>query len=114
MSKFHQIIRYPVITEKSTKMRSDEHDDQGDQKNKKKKCNKYVFKVALDATKTEIKEAVHKALGVELEAIEAVNTMIVKGKKKRQGRSEGYSPDWKKAIVRLKAGHVIDKLSISV
>jgi large subunit ribosomal protein L23 len=65
-----------------------------------------VFEVALGATKADIKEAVQNIFSVE---VEAVNTMIVKGKKKRVGRNEGYRPDRKKAIVKLKTGQTIAK-----
>jgi large subunit ribosomal protein L23 len=68
--------------------------------------NKYVFEVALGATKIEIKEAVQKLFSVD---VEDVNTMVVKGKKKRTGRNVGYRPDRKKAIVKIKAGQNIDK-----
>jgi large subunit ribosomal protein L23 len=92
MSKYHAIIKYPSITEKNTNLRSDQ--------------NKFVFEVAVGATKADIKEAVQKLFSVD---VEAVNTMIVKGKKKRQGRNAGYRPDRKKAIVKLKAGQNIAK-----
>ncbi|MCL2181967.1 MAG: 50S ribosomal protein L23 [Chitinispirillia bacterium] len=92
MSKYHEIIRYPSITEKNTNLRSGQ--------------NKYVFEVALNATKADIKEAVQKLFEVD---VEAVNTMVVKGKKKRMGRNVGYRPDRKKAIVRIKAGQNIAK-----
>jgi len=90
MSKYHSIIKYPSITEKNTNLRSDQ--------------NKFVFEVALDATKADIKEAVQKLFSVD---VVAINTMVVKGKKKRMGRNVGYRPDWKKAIVKLKAGQNI-------
>jgi len=90
MSKYHAIIRYPSITEKNTNLRTDQ--------------NKFVFEVALDATKADVKEAVQKIFSVD---VEAVNTMIVKGKKKRMGRNVGYRPDRKKAIVKLKQGQTI-------
>jgi len=90
MSKYHAIIKYPSITEKNTNLRSDQ--------------NKFVFEVATEASKADIKEAVQKLFNVD---VVAINTMVVKGKKKRQGRNVGYRPDWKKAIVKLKAGQNI-------
>ena len=61
---------------------------------------KYTFEVAVDAGKTEIKMAVEQAFdGVK---VESVNTMHVKGKVKRQGRTQGRRPERKKAIVTLK------------
>ena len=56
--------------------------------------------VAKDANKTEIKLAVEKIFGVK---VESVNTVTCKGKLKRMGRNQGYTPDRKKAIVTLKA-----------
>ena len=61
---------------------------------------KYTFKVADFANKIEIKKAVEQLFGVK---VEKVNTISVKGKKKRMGRSEGYTSDWKKAVVTLTA-----------
>lgn len=92
MSKFHQIIRYPSITEKNTIL--------------KEKQNRYVFEVMRGATKPQIREAVESLFGVQ---VVDVNTMIVKGKKKRMGRFSGYRSDWKKAIVKLVEGQSIAK-----
>ncbi len=61
---------------------------------------KYSFIVAKSANKTEIKLAVEKLFNVQ---VESVNTVNCKGKLKRMGRNEGYTPDYKKAIVQLKA-----------
>jgi large subunit ribosomal protein L23 len=61
---------------------------------------KYTFRVANFANKIEIKKAVEQLFNVK---VEKVNTISVKGKKKRMGRSEGYTSDWKKAIVTLTA-----------
>lgn len=52
------------------------------------------------ADKKQIKAAVEKLFNV---SVESVNTVNCKGKKKRMGRNEGYTPDYKKAIVQLKA-----------
>ena len=79
------IIVRPIITERSMEGISD---------------RKYTFRVANFANKIEIKKAVEKLFGVK---VEKVNTISVKGKKKRMGRSEGYTSDWKKAIVTLTA-----------
>ncbi len=92
MSKYHAIIRYPSITEKNTLARETE--------------NKYVFEVLKTASKPEIKTAVEKLFNV---SVESVNTMIVKGKKKRMGKFSGYSSDWKKAIVKIQQGQKIEK-----
>ena len=60
---------------------------------------KYAFIVKKDANKTEIKLAVEKLFGVQ---VASVNTVTCKGKLKRMGRNQGYTPDRKKAIVTLK------------
>ena len=60
---------------------------------------KYSFVVAKNANKTQIKLAIEEIFGVK---VEKVNTANVSGKLKRQGRYEGYTPDYKKAIVQLK------------
>ena len=84
MRNAYDIIRRPIITEQSM--------EQTDIK-------KYVFEVSKDAGKIEIKKAVEEVFGVK---VAKVNTLIVKGKEKRQGRTPaGYTATWKKAIVRL-------------
>ena len=66
-----------------------------------------VFKVARDANKIEIKNAVESLWNVK---VDSVRTVLVKGKKKRTGRFEGRRQDWKKAYVSLKEGYDIDFL----
>ena len=63
-------------------------------------AKRYTFVVAKSANKTAIKLAVEKLFGVQ---VESVNTVNCKGKLKRMGRNAGYTPDYKKAIVQLKA-----------
>jgi large subunit ribosomal protein L23 len=63
-----------------------------------------VFEVAKSAKKPDIKESVEKIFNV---SVESVNTILVKGKKKRMGRNVGYRSDWKKAIVKVKEGQSI-------
>lgn len=86
----YDVIRAPVVTEKSTRM--SEH-------------NQVVFKVRLDATKPQIKAAVEGVFGVK---VTAVNTLIQKGKQKRFRGRVGYRSDVKKAIVTLAPGQNID------
>ena len=62
---------------------------------------KYTFEVARGAGKIEIAGAVEKLFGVK---VQKVNTMNMTGKLRRQGRHQGYTSDWKKAIVTLKEG----------
>ncbi|GAB7387294.1 50S ribosomal protein L23 [Bacillaceae bacterium] len=83
MKSPHDIIKRPIITEKSTDLMNEK---------------KYVFEVDIKANKTEIKQAVEKIFGVK---VAKVNTMRVPGKKKRFGRFEGKTSEWKKAIVKL-------------
>jgi large subunit ribosomal protein L23 len=85
-----QTILSPVITEKSTQ--ASEH-------------NQVVFRVRIDATKPEIREAVEGLFEVK---VTAVNTLRVKGKTKRFRGRPGRRPDWKKAIVTLAEGQSID------
>jgi large subunit ribosomal protein L23 len=65
----------------------------------------YVFRVVPDATKREIGRAVESLFSVEVDQVQVVN---VKGKRKRFGQRFGKRNDWRKAYVRLKAGHEID------
>ena len=68
--------------------------------------NEYVFKVDPRANKLEIKEAVEKLFGKK---VEAVRTLNVSGKVKRERRADqGKTASWKKAIVRLKDGETLD------
>jgi large subunit ribosomal protein L23 len=75
----------PVVSERSMELVQD---------------RKYTFRVAKTANKVEIGKAVEEIFGVE---VEKVATMNVLGKWKRMGRTRGKRPDWKKAIVKLKA-----------
>lgn len=78
-----EIIVAPIITEKSNDLLQD---------------GKYTFKVNKNATKVEIANAVEKLFGVK---VLKVNTMNIKGKKKRVGYSQGRTASWKKAIVKI-------------
>ncbi len=80
----HDIIIRPIITEKTM----------GGMPNKK-----YTFKVAKSAGKIEIAKAVEEVFKVK---VEKVNTVNVRGRLRRRGRTQGYTPDWKKAYVTLK------------
>ncbi len=82
----HDIIRRPIITEKSMDQVAD---------------RKYTFEVAKGANKIEIKKAVEEIFKVE---VERVTTMNYKGKPKRQGMHFGKRADWKKAVVKLTPG----------
>ncbi|HKJ70477.1 MAG TPA: 50S ribosomal protein L23 [Gammaproteobacteria bacterium] len=86
-----QVLRRPLVTEKSTRVRAE--------------ANQLAFEVATDASKREIKKAVEDRFGVR---VEKVTTANVKGKPKRFGRIQGRRSDWKKAYVRLAEGQDID------
>ena len=73
-------------------------------------ANQITFKVAKDATRPEIKEAIEKIYGV---AVKNVTVLNVKGKMKRSLRGISKRPGWKKAYVRLEEGQDIDFSSIS-
>jgi len=86
----HEILRRPVITEKSTMLGESGH---------------YVFEVARDANKIEIRRAVEAVFKVD---VEAVNVSHVHGKMRRMGRSTGMTSSWKKAVVTLRKGQKIE------
>ena len=85
-----QVIRRPLITEKTTIARE--------------KGEVVVFEVAAAATKIDVRRAVEKLFNTK---VASVRTQIQHGKFKRQGRFEGQRSDWKKAWVRLKAGEKV-------
>ena len=82
-----EVIRRPLITEKTTRQRED--------------SQTIVLEVALRATKVEVKQAVERLLGAK---VASVRTAMNHGKIKRQGQFSGRRPDWKKAYVRLRSG----------
>ena len=82
----HDIIRRPIVTERSMDQVAD---------------RKYTFEVARGANKIQIKKAVEEIFKVE---VEIVTTMNYIGKPKRQGVFSGKRADWKKAVVKLKEG----------
>ncbi|SLN73208.1 50S ribosomal protein L23 [Roseivivax jejudonensis] len=89
-AEHYDVIRKPVITEKST-MASEN--------------NAVVFEVAMDSTKPQIRDAVEALFGVK---VKAVNTAIHKGKVKRFRGQKGRRADTKKAYVTLVEGNTID------
>jgi large subunit ribosomal protein L23 len=87
----HDVLIQPLLTEKITAMREG--------------SNKVGFMVRPDANRIEIKRAVESVLNVK---VLRVNVMTMPGKVKRMGRFAGKRPDWKKAIVTLKAGEKLE------
>ncbi|OPX84424.1 MAG: 50S ribosomal protein L23 [Pelotomaculum sp. PtaB.Bin104] len=90
MKNPRDILRKPLVTEKSTSLLKD---------------NKYTFVVDINANKVEIRQAVESIFKVK---VEKVNTMRVKGKIKRVRRVPGKTPDIKKAVVTLRDGDRIE------
>ncbi|MCK5697094.1 MAG: 50S ribosomal protein L23 [Gammaproteobacteria bacterium] len=72
------------------------------------KNNQYVFKVAIDAKKPEIKKAIESIFEV---SVTNVQTSIAKGKVKRFGQKTGRRKDWKKAYITLAEGSTIEMMS---
>ncbi len=91
--KLTDVIRRPLITEKTTVARE--------------QSTVVVFAVASEATKIDVKRAVEKLLGAK---VQSVRTGIMHGKVKRQGRFAGQRSDWKKAWVRLRAGEKVPEM----
>jgi large subunit ribosomal protein L23 len=85
-----QVLRFPIVSEKSTKMADN--------------YRQFAFKVLPDATKPEIKQAVEYLFNVK---VKHVQTVRVKGKRKRFGRVMGQRNTWKKAYVGLEEGYDI-------
>ncbi len=85
--KMQDIIRRPLITEKTTLQRE--------------LANTYAFEVAMGANKIEVRKAVEAQFKVK---VAEVRLARMHGKERRQGRYAGHRPDWKKAYVRLAEG----------
>lgn len=86
----YEVLRRPIISEKATLLQEG---------------NKYVFEVAKETNKVQIKQAVELAFKVK---VSKVNVIIIPGKTKRMGRREVTSSPWKKAVITLGPG---DKIS---
>jgi large subunit ribosomal protein L23 len=100
MAELHlyDVIRRPVITEKSTAMVDEE--------------NKYVFEVDLKANKIQIKEAVEEIFELEGQVLK-VHTMLMPAKRGRRGRNWYIrSRQWKKAVVTVETGVTIELFSV--
>ncbi len=85
--KLTDVIRRPLVTEKTTTLRED--------------GRTVVFEVARDANKVQIRQAIEQLLGAKVSEVRTANAH---GKMKRQGRFVGRRSDWKKAYVRLREG----------
>jgi len=91
MSSLHRTIVRPIVTEQS----SAAYQERGE----------YTFRVASDATKTTIRNAVEQLFGVKVTGVWTSNQ---RGKARRVGQQIGRRPHWKKAVVKLKDGDTID------
>jgi large subunit ribosomal protein L23 len=91
MRTVYEVIRRPIISEKSTALAE--------------VAGRYAFEVALKSNKQEIKDAVHQLFHVK---VKEVRTMIMHGKVKRVGRFETKKENWKKALVSLAEGQKIE------
>lgn len=88
-----KIILGVIVTEKSERLKQEEG------------C--YTLRVKRDANKIQIREAVEQMFKVHVTDVRLMN---FQGKKRRMGMFEGYRPDWKKAVVKLRKGEKIDGL----
>lgn len=93
----YQIVRRPLITEKSVDVRE--------------RHRTLCFQVSPGATKIEIREAVEEIFKELRGKIEAVHTANFHGKVRRRGTRSGRRPDWKKAYVKVKAGTQLPEYS---
>ena len=97
MRSVWQVIKGPIITEKALEMKEDveSYGRAGTE------SQLLTLRVAAEATKTEIREAVEQVFGVKVHSVRTIN---MPGKVKRVGRYEGRRNDWKKAYVRIAPG----------
>jgi large subunit ribosomal protein L23 len=94
----YDVIRRPVITEKSTAMADED--------------NKYVFEVARNANKIQVKEAIEEIFELEGKVL-SVNTMNMPAKRGRRGRNSYIrSRAWKKAVITLEDGVSIELFNV--
>ena len=87
MPTLHEVIKRPLVTEKGV--------------TKKESERTLCFEVAVDANKTQIRQAIQSLFKVKVADVRTATTV---GKLRRRGRFAGYRSDWKKAYVRLKTG----------
>ena len=91
MRTLYEVIRRPIISEKSTALAE--------------VGRKYAFEVSMKANKQEIREAVENLFNVD---VSSVRTLVMHGKVKRGGKLETKRPNWKKALVTVADGQKID------
>ena len=91
MKNPHTVIHSQIVSEKGTDIEA--------------KNNQYLFRIARDANKIEVKTAVEKIFGVKVKSVQVMNR---KGKVKRRGLLTGRTSGWKRAVVRLQQGETIN------
>lgn len=91
MAELHDVLIRPIFSEKTTSLQNE--------------ANVYTFEVGETANKLQIKNAVQSLFDVE---VQAVRTVIMRGKNKRFGRYYGKRSNWKKAYVRLADGQTLN------
>jgi len=96
MKSPYTIINRPLVTEKALLLPE-----------RTKNAPQYVFEVARTANKIEIARAIEALFNVK---VDRVNTILMKGKMRRQGRFMGRASNWKKAYITLKEGHKLGDL----
>ncbi|MEM1080292.1 MAG: 50S ribosomal protein L23, partial [Pseudomonadota bacterium] len=91
--RMYQVVRFPHVSEKTARLQAE--------------SNQYVFEVARDASKDEIRQAIEGLFGVNVESVQVLNQ---KGKRKTFRFRAGVQKNWKKAYVRVAAGQTIEDL----
>ncbi len=94
MTSIYEVLRRPLITEKSNYQ--------------SRKLNQYAFEVANEATKTLVKDAVETAFDVKVESVNIINSPAKRGRRARSRRLLVRRPGYKKAIVTLQAGQTLE------
>ena len=94
MTTLYEILRRPLITEKSNYQSS--------------KLNQYAFEVAGKATRTQVKDAIETIFDVKVESVNIINTPAKRGRRARSRRLMVRRPGYKKAIVTLQSGQTLE------
>jgi len=93
MTTFYEVLRRPLITEKSNYQSGS--------------LNQYAFEVASEATRVMVKDAIETLFDVKVERVNIINTAAKRGRRARSRRLMVRKPGYKKAIVTLKAGQTL-------
>jgi len=94
MTTLYEILRRPLITEKSNYQ--------------SRKLNQYAFEVADNANRTQVKDAIETIFDVKVESVNIINTPAKRGRRARSRRLAVRRPGYKKAIVTLKSGQTLE------